>query len=216
MFEKSAYAILMMICLMIASMPVFSQLDLKEKAQLVGIQVDEKPGATEKEKLTDIAFIFTGKPSAYYHTFKDNVLTVDFYDAEPGEEKLPDITQAPFSGCSITKDKIDANKDIEGLQPLLKDIVRVTLPVQKDLALDYTLSDDFNVITLSTVWSKGGKIVSTKTQTKTRTIMLIGGGVVGITAGVIAYFFLQPNSTGGTTQTTTDWDPPPPALPPTP
>jgi hypothetical protein len=213
MFGKHIYTFLFMVSILISSMPVFSQLDLKEKAQLVGIQVDEKPGATEKEKLTDVAFIFTGKPSAYYHTFKDNVLVIDFYDAEPGEEKLPDITQAPFSGCTIAKDKIDANKDIEGLQPLLKDIVRVTLPVQKELAMDYTLSDDFNVITLSTVWSKGGKIVSKKTQTKTRTIMLIGGGVVGVTAGVIAYFFLKPEDNGGKTEVPPDWNPAPPTLP---
>jgi hypothetical protein len=199
--------------LIILFIPVYSQLDLKEKAQLVGVQVDEKPGATEKEKLTDVAFIFTGKPSAYYHTYKDSILTIDFYDAEPGEEKLPDINQAPFSGCTIAKDKIDVNKDIEGLEPLLKDIVRVTLPVQKDITIDYTLSDDFNVITLSTVWAKGGNIKSGKTQKKSRTWMYIAGGIVGVTAGTITYVFLKGSTEAPPPPTTQVWDPSPPVLP---
>jgi hypothetical protein len=197
-------------------LPVYSQLDLKEKAQLVGIQVDEKPGATEKEKLTDVAFIFTGKPSAYYHTYKDSILTIDFYDAEPGEEKLPAVNQAPFTGCTIAKDKVDVNKDIEGLEPLLKDIVRVTLPVDKAVSIDYTLSDDFNVITLSTVWTKGGQIVSKKTQKKSKMWVYIAGGIVGATAGVVTYIFLQPNGGNNGKIVPPGWDPAPPALPPTP
>jgi hypothetical protein len=211
--QRKSIVVLSLIGLLLASFPVLAQLDLKEKAQLVGVQVDEKPGATEKEKLTDVAFIFTGKPSAYYHTYKDNILTIDFFDAEPGEEKLPDITQAPFTGCTITKDKVDVNKDIEGMEPLLKDIVRVTLPVQKDISIDYTLADDFNVVTLSTVWAKGAKIVSGVTRTKTKTIMLIGGGVVGVTGAVIAYFFLKdtPPDTSGNIKA--DWNPAPPTLP---
>src|SRR3989339_926862 len=174
--------------------PIFSQLDLKQKAQLVGIQVDEKPGASENEKLTDISFIFVDKPSAYYHNYKDGVLTIDFYDAQMGEEKLPDITQAPFSGSTIGIDKIDVNKDIEGMQPLFKDIVRVTLPVLQGLDIDFTMADDFNVVTLSTVWTKGGKLAekSKKTTTKKYTWMWITGGVVGATTATILYFFLQP------------------------
>jgi hypothetical protein len=211
---KSRYIFLSFI-LVVLLFPVSGQLDLKEKAQLVGVQVDEKPGATEKEKLTDVAFIFTGKPSQYFHTFKDNVLTIDFYDAEPGEEKLPDINQAPFTGCTIAKDKVDVNKDIEGLEPLFKDIVRVTLPVQKDLTLDYTLSDDFNVITLSTVWSKGGTIKTTKTQKKTRTWMYISGGIVGVTAGVVTYILVSGGNGGGPGSTPEQvWNPTPPPLPP--
>jgi len=197
--------------------PSFCQLDLKEKAQLVGVQVDEKPGVTEKEKLTDVAFIFTGKPSQYFHSFKDSVLIIDFYDAEPGEEKLPDITQAPFTGCVIVKDKVDVNKDIEGLEPLFKDIVRVTLPIQKEVTIDYTLSDDFNVITLATVWSKGGAIKSGVTQKKSRKWVYIAGGIVGVTAGTIAYILVKGG--GGTppdSGQTKEWNPAPPPLPPVP
>jgi len=203
---------LLLLLLLPLSLP--AQLDLKEKAQLVGMQVDEKPGATDKEKLTDVAFIFTGKPSQYFHTFKDNVLTIEFYDAQPGEEKLPDVRQAPFDGCTIAKDKVDINKDIEGLQPMLKDIVRVTLPVQKDVAIDYTLSDDFNVITLSTVWSKGGAIKNLKTQKKSRAWMYVAGGIVGITAGTVAYlFFKAPPESSKVDKNDRPWDPAAPGLP---
>ena len=214
--QRKSLVVLSLIGFLFASMPLFAQLDLKEKAQLVGMQVDEKPGATEKEKLTDVAFIFTGKPSAYYHTYKDSILTIDFFDAEPGEEKLPDITQAPFSGCSITRDKVDVNKDIEGMEPLLKDVVRITLPVQSGISIDYTLADDFNVVTLSTVWAKGGKIVSGVTNIKTKTKVMIIGGVVGVTGGVIAYIFLRPDKPIDGGKIDPEWDPAPPALPPVP
>jgi hypothetical protein len=191
-----------------------AQLDLKEKAQLVGIQVDEKPGATDKEKLTDVSFIFTGKPRQYFHTLKENVLTLEFYDAQPGEDKLPAIKQAPFAGCTIATDKVDVNKDIEGMEPLLKDIVRVTLPLQAGVTIDYTLSDDFNVITHATVWSKEGAIKNLKTQKKSKAWMYIAGGIVGVTAGTVAYlFFKAPSDTGQVKKGPGPWDPAPPGLP---
>jgi hypothetical protein len=212
---KRKFALLLVLFILACLLsPSFGQLDLKEKAQLVGVQVDEKPGVTEKEKLTDVAFIFTGKPSQYFHSFKDSVLIIDFYDAEPGEEKLPDITQAPFTGCTIGKDKVDVNKDIEGLEPLFKDIVRVTLPIQKEVTIDYTLSDDFNVITLATVWSKGGAIKSGVTTKKSRKWMYIAGGIVGVTAGTIAYILVNGGGSSGTdTSQTKEWNPRPPPLP---
>ncbi|MFH0920829.1 MAG: hypothetical protein V1913_10750 [Fibrobacterota bacterium] len=207
------------VLLIFLSAPLFSQLDLKQKAQLVGIQVDEKPGVTEKEKLTDISFIFVDKPSAYYHNFKDGLLVVDFYDAQLGEEKLPDITQAPFTGSTIAIDKIDVNKDIEGMQPLFKDIVRVTLPVQQGLDIDFTMSDDFNVVTLATVWTAGGKLgeKSRKTGKKSYKWMWITGGVVGVTTGTVLYFFLSnQDGTDNNDKGPGEWDPAAPALPPQP
>lgn len=195
------------------ALPVLAQLDLKEKAQLVGIQVDEKPGATEKEKATDISFIFTGKPSAYYQNFKDSILTIEFYDAELSEEKLPDITQAPFHGTSIAVDKINVNKDIEGLEAQFKDIVRVTLPIDQPVAFDYTLSDDFNVVTLATIWSREGKIKQGYTKRKTKTWIWISGGIVGVTVGTVAAIFLRNDEKKNNGTEKVDWNPDPPSLP---
>jgi len=202
----SAAGVLVLISLIIA------QLDLKEKAQLLGIQVEEKPGATEQEKLTDVSFIFIDQPSAYYHNKKDSLLTIDFYDAILSEEKLPTIEQSPFMTSRITQTKIDVNKDIEGLAPEMKDIVRIDFIIEKDIEIDLTLTDDFNVITLSTVWTKGGKLVTKKTTKKSRAWMYVVGGIVGITAGTIGYIFAtsEPPPPG---TSDTSWNPPPPDLP---
>ena len=190
-----------------------AQIDLTEKAQLIGIQVDEKEGATPDEKLTDVSYIFIDQPSAYYNSFRENVLTIDFYDAVLGEEELPNIEQSPFTLCDISQTKIDVNKDIEGLAPDLKDVVRVTLNVDPEVKIDFTLTDDFNVISLSTVWTKGGKeVVTRKTKKKTKTWMWIAGGVVGASVGAVAYFMLKPQPIDSVRIDST-WNPEPPPLP---
>jgi hypothetical protein len=191
-----------------------AQIDLKEKAQLIGIQVDEKQGATPDEKLTDVSFIFIDQPSAYYNSFRENVLTIDFYDAILGEETLPKIDNDPFTLSDITQTKTDVNKDIEGLAPDLKDVVRVTLNVDPKVKIDFTLTDDFNVISLSTVWNKGGKdVVTRKTKKKTKTWVWITGGVVGASVGAVAYFVLRPPPDPPIEDTLGIWNPEPPALP---
>jgi hypothetical protein len=191
-----------------------AQIDLKEKAQLIGIQVDEKQGATPDEKLTDVSFIFIDQPSAYYNSFRENVLTIDFYDAILGEETLPKIDNDPFTLSDITQTKTDVNKDIEGLAPDLKDVVRVTLNVDPKVKMDFTLTDDFNVISLSTVWNKGGKdVVTRKTKKKTKTWMWIAGGIVGASVGAVTYFMIATKDDTIPTPPPEPWDPDPPALP---
>jgi hypothetical protein len=191
-----------------------AQLDLMEKAQLIGIQVDEKEGATPDEKLTDVSFIFIEQPSAYYNSFRENVLTIDFYDAILGEESLPKIEQPPFTLCDISQTKIDVNKDIEGLAPDLKDVVRITLNVDPKVKIDFTLTDDFNVISLSTVWAKEGKkVVTRKTKKKTKTWMWIAGGLVGASVGAVTYFFLTTEDDKPKEEEEEPWEPIPPDLP---
>ena len=203
--------------LMLAGLlPVFSQLDLKEKAQLVGVQLESKPGATKDETMTDISFIFIDRPTAYYHSQKDNVLSVEFYDAVIGAEELPKIKQPPFTDCVIAMEKMDVNKDIEGMAPEFKDVVRVVFTLEAGVQIDYTMTDDFNVVTLSSAWSKTGSIVSKKTQKKSKLWMWIVGGVVGVSGATAAYLLLtQETETGGDT-TTPPWNPPEPRLPPKP
>jgi hypothetical protein len=203
----------LLISILIASLIVYSQIDLKEKAQLLGIQLDEKQGATEEEKLTDISFIFIDQPSAYYHHRKENLLTIEFYDAVLGEEELPAIDQPPFTSCKILQDKVDVNKDIEGLAPDLKDVVRIELTIEEGIEMDLTLTDDFNVISLSTVWTKGGKIVTKKTTKKSRWWMWVVGGVVGATGGVVGYLMTRPTDEDDGGQDSTIWNPLPPTLP---
>jgi hypothetical protein len=191
-----------------------AQIDLKEKAQLIGIQVDEKQGATPDEKLTDLSFIFIDQPSAYYNSFRDNVLTIDFYDAILGEEALPKIEQPPFTLCDISQTKIDVNKDIEGMAPELKDVVRITLNVDPKIKMDFTLTDDFNVISLSTVWNKGGKaVVTRKTKKKSKTWMWIAGGIVGASVGAVTYFMVSTEDEPPPPTPPEPWDPDPPTLP---
>ncbi len=192
----------------------FAQLDLKEKAELMGVQVDERQGDKAGVQKTDVSFIFSGRPTQYFHTFRDSVLELQFYDAVLGDEKLPEVAQAPFvSGGVVTQERLNVNKDIEGLSPLFKDVVRVLLPVEKGISWDFTVTDDFNVITLKTIWSRTVKVGSELTQTKTRTKAIIIGSVVGVTAGVIAWV-LRPEEGPKTKEG--DWVMDPPTLPPVP
>jgi hypothetical protein len=166
--------------------PLSAQIDLKEKAQLLGIQVDEKKGATEEEKLTDISFIFIERPSAYYHQRKDNLVIIEFFDAVLGEEELPAINQSPFANCKVCQEKVDVNREIEGLAPDFKDVVRVELAIEKGVNIDLTLTDDFNVISLSTTWTQGGEIVTEQTKEKSPKGKWILGSSLGAGLGTTA------------------------------
>ena len=202
--------------LMLAGLlPVFSQLDLKEKAQLVGLQLESRPGATKDETMTDISFIFIDRPTAYYHNLKDNILAVEFYDAVIGSEELPRIKQPPFTDCKIANEKLNVNKDIEGMAPDFKDVVRVTFALEAGVQIDYTMTDDFNVVTLSSTWSKTGSIVTKRTTQKSKMWMWIVGGVVGVSGAAAAYLVLT-QKTDTVVKTPEIWDPPEPRLPPKP
>lgn len=202
-----------LIALFLFTANVFAQLDLKEKAQLMGVQIDERDGTKKGVKKTDVSFIFTGKPTQYFHIFRDSTLELQFYDAVVGDEKLQDIAQAPFmAGGTITTERLNVNKDIEGLSPLFKDVVRVVLPIEKGVYLDFTVSDDYNVITLKTDWSKTVKVGGTYTATKTKTRAIIIGSVVGVTGGVIAYVLFGQDGKGGE-DGEKPWEENPPALP---
>ncbi|OGJ85674.1 MAG: hypothetical protein A2268_16875 [Candidatus Raymondbacteria bacterium RifOxyA12_full_50_37] len=196
--------------------PVFSQIDLKEKAQLIGIQPDERKGATEQEHQTDIAFIFMSQPSAYYHQRKENTIIIEFYDAMLGEDPLSPIAVPPFASSKVSNEKVDVNAGIEGLQADLKDIVRVELTFDEGVELDLTLNQDFNVITLATVWSRGGKLKSAVTTRKSKTWIWMIGGFVGITGAAVGVLY-STGVIGGkedTVVTNNGWKPPPlPGIP---
>jgi len=208
--KKHIISVLVLLTLVMA--PLFAQLDLKEKAQLVGVQLESKPGAVKDETATDISFIFIDRPTAYYHNLKDSVLTIEFYDAVISDQELTPIKEAPFSNSIITKEKVNVNKDIEGLQAEYKDIVRVVLTLQPEVKIDYTMTDDYNVVTFTSFWTKSGKLKTTVTGSKSRTWMWVVGGVVGVSGGVVAYLLTRPTDDGGE-DPKADWDPTPPALP---
>ena len=195
--------------------PPFAQLDLKEKAQLVGLQVEEKQGASAEEKITDISFIFVDKPSTYNHSQEGSLLTLEFYDATLGDEPLEKIEGGPFSDTKISAEKVDVNK-IEGMSPELKDVVRVEFTLKEGVQMDYTATDDFNVITVSTAWTLGGKLVTKQTAKKSRLWVWVVGGVVRLTACGVAALLLRPEAGDTTTPPDEGWDPPLPTLPQTP
>ncbi len=198
-------------------LPVFSQLDLKEKAQLIGIQIEDKKGATEQEMLSDVSFIFISQPSAFYHQRKDSLVTIEFYDATLGEEPIPSIIQSPFVNSWVSVDKVDVNAGIEGLKADFKDVVRVSLEIEKGIDIDFTMSQDFNVFTLATVWSKTGKTATTLTQKKSNKkawIWMAGGSAVLI-GGVVGVLLIA-NDDGDGTKTAVWPVPAPPSLPPAP
>jgi hypothetical protein len=93
----------------------------------------------------------------------------------------------------------------------------VVFSLKEGVQMDYTATDDFNVITVATSWTLGGKLVTTQTRKKSRLWIYMVGGVVGAAAGAVAYLITRPptdttDNGGGEPE----WDPALPSLPQTP
>jgi hypothetical protein len=157
---------------------------------MISIESAEKTSRGDK---IEVIFIFQGQPSTYYHdiSVKDNRLTLEFYDAKLGEETPDPVSTPPFKGSQIEESEVDLNKDLEGMEPDIRKMVRVALYYDK--GIDYEISDDFNVITLSIYYgltSEGKKVRTTKGVSNKWVLPTILGGSLAI-AGGIGYLVLK-------------------------
>jgi hypothetical protein len=164
----------------IYAVSAFSQLNFVEKAEFVGIQINEINLPTEKIKKTDISFIFNGKPKNYFYNLNEaeRELNIDIFDAIKGEDRLPEIGSAPFKTSRIEYLKIDQNRDIEGLEPDIRDVVRIVIKLEDDVFVDCGVTDDYNVVTLKTRWSLE-PIRSVQNKPKYNNWKIITGVILG-------------------------------------
>lgn len=119
-----------------------------------GVQFTKKAGPTEGSKELSIVFLLTEKPSAYfnYYDVTKKAVVFDFYDTHIGESIMEQIHEHPITNSTVELFKLDLNKDVEGLKPDVRDVVRVSLFTNYDL--DYDIQEDFGVITMNLKWNK--------------------------------------------------------------
>ena len=133
--------------------PTRTQADQGVICTLEGVQVSKKEGEKGVSDMS-IVFLLTEKPSAYFHGYDaaKKAVVFDFYDTHIGESPIEPITQDPFTNSTIEKSTIDLNKDVEGLKPDIRDLVRVTL--YTPFEFQYDVQEDESVITMNFKWSK--------------------------------------------------------------
>lgn len=119
-----------------------------------GVQFTKKAGPTEGSKELTIVFLLTEKPSAYFNYYDPVKKSVvfDFYDTRIGESIMEPIREHPITGSTVELFKLDLNKDVAGLKPDIRDVVRVSLQTPYDL--EYELQEDYGVITMNFKWNK--------------------------------------------------------------
>jgi hypothetical protein len=119
-----------------------------------GVQFTKKPGATEGSKELSIVFLLTEKPSAYFNYYDPvkKAVVFDFYDTHIGESIMDPIHEYPITNSTVELFKLDLNKDVAGLKPDIRDVVRVSLFTPYDL--EYDIQEDYGVITMNFKWNK--------------------------------------------------------------
>jgi hypothetical protein len=144
-----------------------------------------------------IVFLLTEKPSAYFNYYdpERKAIVFDFYDTHIGESIMEPIHESPISNSTIETSKIDLNKDVAGLKPDIRDVVRVTLYSPYDF--EYDVQEDESVITMNFKWS--GKM-ERQLVAKKRAFywqfplaLAAAGG-----AGYAAYWYFGPKDEGDT------------------
>ncbi|MDQ2999634.1 MAG: hypothetical protein M3Y08_00025 [Fibrobacterota bacterium] len=119
-----------------------------------GVQFTKKPGPTEGSKELSIVFLLTEKPSAYFNYYDPvkKAVVFDFYDTHIGESIMDPIHEHPITNSTVELFKLDLNKDVAGLRPDIRDVVRVSLFSVYDL--EYDIQEDYGVITMNLKWNK--------------------------------------------------------------
>ncbi len=116
--------------------------------------VMETTDTGDEGKEVKIIYLLTEKPSAYfsYYDAEKKALIFDFYDTRIGSSIIEPIQVDPITTSSVELFKVDLNKDVAGLRPDMRDVVRVSLQTPYDI--NYEVHEDYGVITMSFKWSK--------------------------------------------------------------
>ncbi len=119
-----------------------------------GVQFEKKIGASPDQKDLTLLFLLTERPSAYFNYYDavKKAVIFDFYDTRIGTSIMEPIHEHPISNSTIEQMTVDLNKDVAGLRPDLRDMVRVNLFTPYDF--DYSVQEDFGVISVNFKWSR--------------------------------------------------------------
>jgi len=152
-----------------------------QNAVLEGIQLSSEPGESIDEKIVTCYFIFRDKPSSYFYEalLKEKEIVFEFNDVEVGASPILSAKEPPIQGFRFQSEKIDANKEVVGLNPEWHDILKVHFFF--DAIPEITVKDEYSVISFAFKWTTNPEKVKEYTQrdgvNKPLLISLIGGGI---------------------------------------
>jgi hypothetical protein len=152
-----------------------------QNAVLEGIQLSSEPGESIDEKIVTCYFIFRDKPSSYfYEAFpKEKEIVFEFNDVQVGASPILSAKEPPIQGFRFQSEKIDANKEVVGLNPEWHDILKVHFFF--DAIPEITVKDEYSVISFAFKWTTNPEKVKQYTQkygvNKPLLISLISGGI---------------------------------------
>jgi hypothetical protein len=196
-----------LLCSLFCSLPALAQYEdmvdfddaptrTKEEEGIIctieGVQFTKKPGPTEGAKDLSIVFLLTEKPSAYFNYYDavKKAVVFDFYDTHIGESIMEQIHEHPITNSTVELFKLDLNKDVEGLRPDIRDVVRVSLFTNFDL--DYEVQEDYGVITMNLKWNKKTERAFSRKKNAIYWQFPLALAVLGGAGyGAYAYFFPQ-------------------------
>jgi hypothetical protein len=125
-----------------------------QRGKFEGFFIEKKMKADIKE--VKVLFIFSDEP-VFGTTFFDyfdsaaNTLVLDFYDNLIGSSELANITVPPIIGTRIEEVKVDLNRDVHGLKPDMRSVVRIEFLLEKPFPYELE-QDEFNNLTLKFKW----------------------------------------------------------------
>jgi hypothetical protein len=121
---------------------------------LEGLFLEKMEGETPDAKEVTITFVISKLASAFFDHYdkEKKAIIVDLYDTRVGESQLDTINEHPIKGSKVEDTQVDLNKDIAGLRPDLRDVVRIYL--YSDFAIPYEIEEEFGVVNLKFNWSK--------------------------------------------------------------
>jgi len=137
----------------LADAPTRSEEETSVLCTVEGVQFNKKDMGKGVSSMS-VVYLLTESPSAYfnYYDAEKKAVVFDFYDTRIGDSPIEPIRESPFTNSSVELFKLDLNKDVEGLKPDIRDVVRVTLFSLYDF--EYDVQEDVGVITMSFKWSK--------------------------------------------------------------
>lgn len=161
-----------------------------QNAIIEGVQLTTEQGETPDEKLISGYFIFRDKPSSYFWEIKprEKKMVFEFHDTKTGSSPVPSVSEAPIRGFKIEEGKIDINKDVRGLKPEYRDIIKVIFDLEA--VPEIHVNDEFSIVSFSFKWTtdptKIDKYV-VKDNTK-KIILLSSAGVGAVGLGALVYY----------------------------
>lgn len=171
-----------------------SRMSPVQNAVLEGIQITKETSQVPDEVIITCYFIFRDKPTSYFYEakLKEKKIIFEFNDVELGTSPIPSVKEPPIQGFRLVSEKVDANKEVVGLNPEWHDILKVHFFM--DAIPEITVKDEYSIISFSFRWSTNPAKIAQFSQTPSKKGKVILFSLLGSGAalgGLGAFLFLK-------------------------